>query len=318
MLPVSALFINVAGYSPRNLASLPMVGKIAAPGLSLAMLEQPADFIPTPPPVEVLPSRPPIAPLQTITKMADFLALVSELTSSGSPLWFRGVRNAAYDLEPSLYRHPTTKGSNDLIELEWSLLSDFRHRAPPFSDRLPKEDLEMLFLMQHYGVPTRLLDWSESPLVSLFFALENARQSGGSDHDAAFWILDPVGLNSLAADHREGSNQIYGADADELGGYKPRPEAKRLKEILPSAMFGIHNSPRIVIQRGTFVIFGKDTTPMNRQAKIVSSNTLRRVDIAKDAKDKMFSELFSMGVSDSAIYPDLDGLGRELRNRRGF
>jgi hypothetical protein len=283
------------------------------------MLEQSADPLPAPVPVPTpLPPEPTQSPFKTVATMADFLALVSDLTSNSGPLWFRGVRNAALDLEPSLYRHPTIKEANTLIDLEWNLLSDFRHRAPPFSERLPKDDLEMLFLMQHYGVPTRLLDWSESPLVSLFFALENARQRGGGDHDAAVWVLDPVGLNSLAADQREGSDQIYGADADELGAYKPRSDPKKLKVISPSAMFGIHNSPRIVAQRGTFVIFGKDTAPMNRQAKIMSSSILRRIDITKDAKGKIFSDLFNMGLADSAIYPDLDGLGRELRNRRGF
>lgn len=263
-------------------------------------------------------AQPSIQPMEIVSTMTDFLALVSGLTADGKPLWFRGVRNSAYDLEPSLYRHPTVKDANDLIELEWGLLSDFRHRAPPFSDRLPKEALEMLFLMQHYGVPTRLLDWSESPLVSLFFALENARQRGGGDHDASVWVLDPIALNSLAADQREGSDVIYGADSDELRAFLPRADPKNLKQILPSAMFGIHNSPRIVTQRGTFVIFGKDTTPMNRHVKITSTSILRRIDIAKDAKGRVFSELFNMGMSDSAVYPDLDGLGRELRNRRGF
>lgn len=257
--------------------------------------------------------------VDTVTSLQGYMALVSQLSNAGPKLWFRGTRKASYDLVPSLYRHPSVTEANELIELEWALLSDFRHRAPPFSDRLPTEHLELLFLMQHFGVPTRLLDWTESPFVALFFALENAREAGAPDHDAAVWILDPVALNSLAADQREGSNQIYGAYAPELEAYKPRSEGKNLKERLPSAMFGIHNSPRIVAQRGAFVLFGKDTNPMNRHPKLNGPEGLvRRINVAAANKTAMFSELVGMGIADSVIYPDLDGLGREIRNYRGF
>lgn len=257
--------------------------------------------------------------VETVTSLQGYMALISQLANVGPKLWFRGTRKASYSLVPSLYRHPTIVAANDLIELEWALLSDFRHRAPPFSSSLPTENLELLFLMQHFGVPTRLLDWTESPFVALFFALENAREPGSAADDSAVWILDPVALNSLAADQREGSNQIYGAYAPELEAYKPRSQGKNLKERLPSAMFGIHNSPRIVAQRGSFVLFGKDTDPMNRHPKLNGDTQLvRRIDIQADVKMDMFRELVSMGVADSVIYPDLDGLGREIKNYRGF
>ncbi len=259
------------------------------------------------------------APLvETIESLQQYMTIVSGLANSAQKLWYRGTQKSNYNLEPSLYRHPTVNDANDLIELEWTLLSDFRHRAPPFSERLPTEDLELLFLMQHFGVPTRLLDWTESPFVALFFALENARKPGAEQDDAAVWILDPIALNSLAADQREGSDQIYGAYASELDAYKPRPEGKNLKERLPSAMYGIHNSPRIVAQRGTFVIFGKDTTPMDQHPRLRDGDVVRRLDIIADKKSEMYNDLVNMGVVDSVVYPDLDGLSRELRNYRGF
>ena len=255
--------------------------------------------------------------IDKITSLAEYMSLMGGMTNSGDRLWFRGTRKSIHDLEPSLFRHPSIKDANKLIELEWALLSDFRHKAPPFTTSLPRDDLELLFLMQHFGVPTRLLDWSESPFVALFFALENARQD--ETHDASVWILNPVNLNSLAANLREGSNQIYGAYAPELTSYKPRSEGTKLTERLPSALFGIHNSPRIVAQRGTFVIFGKDIIPMNKHEMLKDrKDIIKRIDIDKAAKRQMFLELTNMGVSDSVIYPDLDGLGREIKNYRGF
>ena len=257
--------------------------------------------------------------IDTITSLEGYLSLMAKETESSRSLWFRGARKSSYNLEPSLYRHPSTKDANALIELEWALLSDFRHKAPPFTTHLPTENLELLFLMQHFGVPTRLLDWSESPFVALFFALENALLKDADADDASVWILDPVHLNSLAAELREGSDQIYGAYSDELGGFKPRLDGKKVTERLPSALYGIHNSPRIVAQRGTFVIFGKDTIPMNKHPKLSGGDQIiRRIDIDKAAKRDMFKALTRMGVSDSVIYPDLDGLGREIKNSRGF
>ena len=89
--------------------------------------------------------------------------------------------------------------------------------------------------------------------------------------------------------------------------------------LLPLAIHGIHNSQRIVAQRGSFTIFGRDTTALNRSAKLSGPDgVIKQVRIAARAKREMFEDLYNIGVADSVVYPDLDGLGREIRNRRGF
>ena len=140
-----------------------------------------------------------------------------DATSGGKRRWFRGTRDCTHQLVPSLYRHPTVKGTDHLIDLEWELLSEFRHEAPPFGGKLPSEQLELLFLMQHYGIPTRLLDWTENPFIALFFALENARQERpGEEKDATVWLLDPIRLNMTANSNRANTDRVFGAYADEL------------------------------------------------------------------------------------------------------
>lgn len=258
--------------------------------------------------------------VETVGSVKDFAAVITEVTQGDNRRWFRGTRDSAHHLLPSLYRHPTIKGAASLIELEWELLSEFRHEAPPFANQLPPAQLELLFLMQHHGIPTRLLDWTENPFIALFFALENARQERtGEETDATVWLLDPIRLNMIANSNRAGANRVFGAYADELGGYQPSQEFKKVSMLLPLAIHGVHNSQRIVAQRGSFTIFGRVTTPMDKSAELSGPDgVVKQIRVAAGAKREMFQDLFNMGVSDSVVYPDLDGLGREIKNRRGF
>lgn len=289
---------------------------------------QAVEPVPEAPPAIAAPNAAPEPPPEaasapvfaTVSNLSEFADAVTQATAGGKQRWFRGTRAASHNLVPSLYRHPEVKDANALIELEWELLSNFRHQAPPFTTSMPKEDLELLFLMQHYRVPTRLLDWSENPFVSLFFALENCREEKVGDEVASsVWILDPIHMNRVATSGQEGEATILGAFADELQGYAPRREGKAVNRLLPLAIYGIHNSPRIVAQRGTFTLFGKDTTPIEENPQISGADgCVQKIVITKDGKREMFTDLFGVGISDSVVYPDLDGLGRELRNRKGF
>jgi FRG domain len=103
-----------------------------------------------------------------ITNLAGFVAAVQGVVKDWTPkgvdwypqLWFRGHGRASWPLEPGWYRYPNAKGAGDEYYTESTLLENFRLRAPTYLDRLPTSDWEWLFLMQHYGLPTRLLDWT--------------------------------------------------------------------------------------------------------------------------------------------------------------
>ena len=110
-------------------------------------------------------------------------------------LWFRG-QPAAAKLSPRIYRTeyvgPGREAQLDLDEPE--IRQQFQSRAIQLaSGHLPEPERiwDWYFLMQHYGAPTRLLDWTDLPLVSLYFAVT----SGESNEDAAVWVLDPYWLN---------------------------------------------------------------------------------------------------------------------------
>jgi hypothetical protein len=100
------------------------------------------------------------------TTLPNYMKVVQTLQRSAQhPLWFRGGTKLEYDLTPSLYRHPTQKTPGQLNELERKLMTRFRQRSMPYHSRNLSDDWEALFFMQHYGVPTRLLDWTENPLI---------------------------------------------------------------------------------------------------------------------------------------------------------
>ena len=112
------------------------------------------------------------APQQPVVKsVASFAAFLSELDAIGyvkTKLWYRGIGDTAYSLTPSLFRHKTAKTQSALKKLELDLNETFEMRSLPYAESRDwaKDEWERLFFMQHYRVPTRLLDWSGSPLVS--------------------------------------------------------------------------------------------------------------------------------------------------------
>jgi hypothetical protein len=262
---------------------------------------------------------PPFVEQIRITTFAEFSAFVADNATKERGLWFRGTRDAEkHHLVPTLYRHATKTDAESLTKLETELMTAFRHRSPPFVREIPKDDFELLFLMQHHGVPTRLLDWSENPYVSLFFSLENARsEEPANATDAAVWVLDPYALNVSALANHRNTERILAANDVLLSAYKPQLHVDN-SGALPVAMYGVHNSQRIVAQRGVFVLFGSSTTPMNKVPLIVEKKILRQLVIAKEVKNEMFAALSNLGVTDSVVYPDLDGLAREIRYRYGY
>lgn len=262
-----------------------------------------------------------------VDSLEEYISFIEQLRPSrNSPLWYRGCGKVSHPLKPSLYRHSSSKTIEDLMNLEKQLMARFQQRSIPFHTRPPTNDpWEWLFLMQHYGVPTRLLDWTESPLMALFFAVTSAPHKLGSSGNpvfnaaAAVWILDPAQWNKSAIDLKSFTGSVLTTDDPNVNAYKPVGDVKTMKPF-PISIYGAHNSQRIVAQRGVFVCFGKDTRPMETifaREKLPSECLLRLV-VKRGSLPSVHEALRRHGHTDSVVFPDLEGLAREIKREYGF
>lgn len=263
-------------------------------------------------------------PAVTVHKPKSFselVTIVEDFQDAREASWYRGLSKTSHTLKPTLFRHGKKTDATAIDLMERELAATFRKRSPPFVSQALSNEWERMFFMQHYGIPTRLLDWSESPFVALYFAICDVERSatGKPKNDAAVWMLDPIAWNRSALSDISFKEGILDTDQQQVKSYSPGTELSDRK-VLPVMIYGTHNSPRIVAQRGTFALFGKGTDPME---KVFASGdfldgVLHQIVIEKDVVDKISVSLFRKGISDSTIYPDLFGLSMELKRAYGF
>jgi len=254
----------------------------------------------------------------SVGNIPEFISAISELAKpwfaekTWGP-WFRGHRDAAWPLVPTLYRFGTPDRGFRVMEDE--IRQEFEVRAPSLASERPRNMWEWYVLMQHSGAPTRLLDWTEGALMALYFAVRHKRNESS---DAAVWVLDPWELNRAVV----GIAEVIapGADAgilkDHADRYKLWLPARYetdgdLSVKLPAAIYPTHFDRRISAQRSCFTVHGSVIDGFS-QLPIEVANRIAKITIPGRAAREIDHDLSIAGVDEISIYPDLDGLGRWL------
>jgi len=248
-----------------------------------------------------------------ITQLADYVAIVKHLSrlwaEKGADWfvhpWFRGHADESWKLQPGVYRYQKVQGVGAEYYNELKLLDTFKLRAPRFIERMPANDWEWWGLMQHHGLPTRLLDWTESSLIALHFAVRD----NDLKRDAAVWAMNPWWLNK----QRFGEYVLFATDQKQAAGW----HVGSLTEERPIALLPAHGNSRIHAQRGSFTVHGHDPEGLDRLAvtEVSKDVHLCKFTIPRSAIVELRDELALAGIADSLIYPELDGLCRELKRR---
>ena len=254
-------------------------------------------------------SRKPSCPTVTIKNVGGLVDYIykrlAERTSKDSGIfWFRGHRSSVWNLEPSIWR------DYDKFS-ERNFTNRFGARAATRSRSLPtyEQDALWLSLMQHYGLPTRLLDWTRSPLIAAYFAVEaHTFSSGQKTEDAIIWMLDPHGLNrSEGFDNVTPSIEAHMCKTMISAAFTHRD--KENKKVL--AVMAAENDLRMFVQQGCFTIHS-DQRPLN--LRVGHQAYLSAIVIPAKHIKRFAGEVGVCGLRKGDIFPDLGHLADELKD----
>jgi hypothetical protein len=229
-----------------------------------------------------------------IQTLGDLIAGLRDTATKGLA-WYRGHARLEWKLVPGIAR----PGGG--LEAEFATIKRFKQSAAPYLPSRPLDEWEWVFLMQHHRAPTRLLDWTESPLVALYFALHDTKHD---DVDAAIWCLDPCALNRLSGHTPAFELDILAFGVDkQVDEYLPANVNERVSKLKPIAAIGPRNSARMVAQSGAFTVIHAEATAVE---DVGDGNHIWRFIIPSGAKAMVREELRLLGISEHSLFPDLD------------
>jgi hypothetical protein len=226
-----------------------------------------------------------------ISSVEDYINIVTTTFTCGHHV-FRGVTNKSYELIPTIGRL-----SKYSLEDEVELFSHFKRMTFNSGAGNFINDWDVLARAQHHGLPTRLLDWSSSPLVALYFA---TRPSIGKqldikkiDTDCTVYVL-------------------HFCEYIDISDKKPF-EYENVGVFIPN-----HISPRITSQSGLFTIQPVPTTKLDNKLSITLPEKITALKVSKSAANKIQNQLYRLGIREEMLFPDLDGISRGLKIKNSF
>ena len=250
-------------------------------------------------------------------KIKDFETII-KIGTTFQNNWFRGHSNTYNELTPGIHRSKYIDGIYGAFRpnLEFEFAEEFIRKSPSIVSTLPESNnyLEWLFLMQHHGVPTRLLDWSENILIATFFAV-----CDDINNDAELWSMLPWQLNDSlgfwglpiiekSSKLKFLSSEIFHTNPENLS------KDLNLKSIpnSPLAFLPPLKHPRMTSQQSAFTIHPKGDNSKTIVETINDEKYLTRFIIPKQLKRVFRRNLSSLGIDYISIFPDLEGLAKTI------
>ena len=271
-----------------------------------------------------------------ITSLGQYIEVIANLYNEhpdrlfnpiSNPFIFRGTCDHTYSLLPSIFRKQKHKrpGTEHEIEKytyksfgnERGILTSFIVEASGYVDIPPEDLLRWAEYAQHYGVPTRFLDWTNSHLVALYFACKDKLEQ-----DGAVWLLNQWEYNTFF----KGFSQTRGEIISDLLSGTSEVE-------FPFCYLPCYVDTRMSAQGSKFMVWGIKEEALeillkDRYCDIGSlsdiiwenlkSAILFKITIPANCKQKLLRELDLAGISEKTLFPGLDGIGRYIERRFRF
>lgn len=240
--------------------------------------------------------------IYTANSWNDLMTILKEQKNSlpaGHEIWYRGQNNSDYCLLPGLFRNQDGLG----IINEEEIFNTYKKLSQRLS--LPQSnEWNLLIDMQHYFVPTRLLDWSENLGVSLFFAVTNHK----NDNDVALFLLDPLELNAYSK-----KNGIPNVPDENMGLSYVENYIKKIpfEPRMPIAIKSSYTNNRILAQRGMFTIHGDDL----KSIEDLCPSAITKIIINNKAIPEIKEFLEIANINEITVYPDFNGIADYIRRK---
>ena len=256
---------------------------------------------------------------QTITDLDEVWDLISNqrydnrLNRYRSSILYRGLPRASYHLETTLSRNSKDKAR----DVEEPILRNFAKYASIDDPNLEKSVWRRLIIGQHHGLPTRLLDWSYSPLVALHFATSGEALAEMDNDDCAVWAIDIEEINSLLPERyrrmlEKKSAYLFTVDmmnnlVGSLENYDKDMGEDSMVLLEPPSI-----DQRIISQYSYFSVVPTGMQDVEGFLDSKTNNTVKHV-IDRSLRWRIRDMLDQLNINERVVFPGLDGLASWLK-----